>query len=150
MINAKEKKLIEDGFTRLYLLNHQTWTPYRKKIFNINRKIEREHRNTFGGQRHYPASASISLVAKYWSVKHILDALYQTHKPYQVKDFLFINESAFLGQALAEEYQEELLESFLDFDSYKFQRFDYCEMVSDASKSCESINQLFLDSIEVA
>jgi hypothetical protein len=51
---------------------------------------------------------------------------------------------------LAEEYQEELLESFLDFNFNKFQRFDYCEMVSDASKSCESIKQLFLDSIEVA
>ena len=150
MINTKEKKLIEDGFTRLYLLNHQTWTPYRKKIFDINRKIERKHRDSFGGQRDYPASASISLVAKYWSVKHILDALYQTHKPYQVKDFLVINESAFLGQALAEEYREELLERFLDFDFDKFQRFDYCEMVCDANKSCESTNQQFLDSIEVA
>jgi len=150
MINAKEKKLIEDGFNRLYLLDHQTWTPYRENIFNINRKIERKHRDSFGGGRYYPPATSISLVAKYWSVKHILDALYQTHKPYQVKDFLFINESAFLGQALAEEYREELLESFLDFDFDKFQRFDYCEMVSDASKSCESTNQQFLDSIEVA
>ena len=150
MINAKEKKLIEDGFNRLYLLNNKTWTPYRENIFNINRKIERKHRDSFGGGRYYPPGTSISLVAKYWSVKHILDALYQTHKPYQVKDFLFINESAFLGQALAEEYQEELLESFLDFNFNKFQRFDYCEMVSDASKSCESIKQLFLDSIEVA
>jgi len=149
MINAKEKKLIEDGFNRLYLLDHQTWTPYRENIFNINRKIERKHRDSFGS-RTYPASASISLVAKYYSVKHILDALYQTHRPYQVKDFLFINESAFLGQALAEEYREELLESFLDFDFDKFQRFDYCEMVSDANKSCESTNQQFLDSIEVA
>ena len=149
MINAKEKKLIENGFTRLYLLNHQTWTPYRKKIFDINRKGEREHRESFGS-RTYPASASISLVAKYWSVKHILDALYQTHRPYQVKDFLVINESAFLGQALAEEYREELLESFLDFDFDKFQRFDYCEMVCDANKSCESTNRQFLDSIEVA
>ena len=149
MINAKEKKLIEDGFNRLYLLDHQTWTPYRENIFNINRKIERKHRDSFGS-RTYPASASISLVAKYYSVKHILDALYQTHRPYQVKDFLFINESAFLGQALAEEYREELLESFLDFNFDKFQRFDYCEMVSDANKSCESTNQQFLDSIEVA
>jgi len=149
MINAKEKKLIEDGFNRLYLLDHQTWTPYRENIFNINRKIERRHRDSFGS-RTYPASASISLVAKYYSVKHILDALYQTHRPYQVKDFLVINESAFLGQALAEEYREELLESFLDFNFDKFQRFDYCEMVSDANKSCESTNQQFLDSIEVA
>jgi len=149
MINAKEKKLIEDGFNRLYLLDHQTWTPYRENIFNINRKSERKHRDSFGS-RTYPASASISLVAKYWSVKHILDALYQTHKPYQVKDFLIINESAFLGQALAENYREELLESFLDFDFDKFQRFDYCEMVCDANKSCESTNQQFLDSIEVA
>lgn len=147
MINAKEKKLIEDGFNRLYLLDHQTWTPYRENIFNINRKIERKHRDSFGGGRYYPPATSISLVAKYYSVKHILDALYQTHKPYQVKDFLFINESAFLGQALAEEYREELLESFLDFDFDKFQRFDYCEMVSDASKSCQSTNKQFLESI---
>lgn len=147
MINAKEKKLIEDGFNRLYLLDHQTWTPYRENIFNINRKIERKHRDSFGGGRYYPPTTSISLVAKYYSVKHILDALYQTHRPYQVKDFLFINESAFLGQALAEEYREELLESFLDFDFDKFQRFDYCEMVSDASKSCQSTNKQFLESI---
>ncbi len=147
MINAKEKKLIEDGFNRLYLLDHQTWTPYRENIFNINRKIERKHRDSFGGGRYYPPTTSISLVAKYYSVKHILDALYKTHKPYQVKDFLFINESAFLGQALAEEYREELLESFLDFDFDKFQRFDYCEMVSDASKSCQSTNKQFLESI---
>lgn len=147
MINAKEKKLIEDGFNRLYLLDHQTWTPYRENIFNINRKIERKHRDSFGGGRYYPPATSISLVAKYYSVKHILDALYKTHKPYQVKDFLFINESAFLGQALAEEYREELLESFLDFDFDKFQRFDYCEMVSDASKSCQSTNKQFLESI---
>jgi hypothetical protein len=149
MINAKEKKLIEDGFDRLYLLNNKTWTPYRENIFNINRKIERKHRDSFGS-RTYPASAPISLIAKYFAVKHILDALYKTHKPYQVKDFLFINESAFLGQALAEEYQEELLESFLDFDSYKFQSFDYSEMVCTANKSCESNNQRYLDSIEVA
>ena len=147
MINAKEKKLIEDGFNRLYLLDHQTWTPYRENIFNINRKIERKHRDSFGGGRYYPPTTSISLVAKYYSVKHILDALYQSNKPYQVKDFLFINESAFLGQALAEEYREELLESFLDFDFDKFQRFDYCEMVSDASKSCQSTNKQFLESI---
>lgn len=147
MINAKEKKLIEDGFNRLYLLDHQTWTPYRENIFNINRKIERKHRDSFGCGRYYPPTTSISLVAKYYSVKHILDALYKTHKPYQVKDFLFINESAFLGQALAEEYREELLESFLDFDFDKFQRFDYCEMVSDASKSCQSTNKQFLESI---
>jgi hypothetical protein len=147
MINAKEKKLIEDGFNRLYLLDHQTWTPYRENIFNINRKIERKHRDSFGGGRYYPPTTSISLVAKYYSVKHILDALYQTHRPYQVKDFLFINESGFLGQALAEEYREELLESFLDFDFDKFQRFDYCEMVSDASKSCQSTNKQFLESI---
>ena len=54
------------------------------------------------------------------------------------------------GQALAENYREELLESFLDFDFDKFQRFDYCEMVCDANDSCESTNQQFLDSIEVA
>ena len=40
MINAKEKKLIEDGFDRLYLLDNQTWTHYRENIFNINRKID--------------------------------------------------------------------------------------------------------------
>ncbi len=37
-----------------------------------------------------------------------------------------------------------------DFDFDKFQRFDYCEMVCDANKSCESTNRQFLDSIEVA
>ena len=129
MITATEKRLIENGFQRLNTLDNQTWTAYRRDLFNANRSMERQHRNGWCGGREFPKSATLSIVAQYFTVKDILDALDCEHEPYTIADSLIIKETAIKAQALAENYTELLTEQFTGFNRDGFKALDYSKMV---------------------
>ena len=129
MITAAEKRIIKDGFRRLYVLDQQNLTTYRRNLFNANRRFERQHRNGWCNGRVYPKSATLSIVAQYYTVKDILDSLDHEHEPWTVADSLKIKETVIQAQALAENYTEILTEKFAGFDRDGFKALDYCKMV---------------------
>ena len=129
MITAAEKRIIKDGFRRLYVLDHQNQTTYRRNLFNANRRFERQHRNGWCNGREYPKSATLSIVSKYFTVKDILSALDREHRPWTVKDSLQVKETCIQAQALAENYTELLAEQFAGFDRDGFKTLDYSKMV---------------------
>ena len=129
MITAAEKRIIEDGFRRLYVLDHQNWTTYRRNLFNANRRFERQHRNGWCDGRVYPKSATLSIVAQYYTVKDILHSLDREQEPWTVKDSLYIKDTCIQAQALAENYTEILTEKFAGFDRDGFKSLDYSKMV---------------------
>ena len=128
MITSKQKKLILSGFDRLDPLTAEN-IDGRRRIYDLERKNESNHR-LFCSGREYPASAPMSLTAKYWSVKHILTPLFDDPNRYSVEDILDIKESIIWGQALANKYRDQLLESFKGFDLIAFNELDYVEMVA--------------------
>jgi len=129
MITAKEKKLIEDGYSRLRLLNNITWTSYREELFSINKKNEKNHRDNMSrvGNRDYSKSP-LSVTAKYFCVRHILESL-DGITSVSVKSYLHLDKSYFLAHSLVENYGDQLLDAFEGYNRDDFYALDYCEMV---------------------
>jgi len=128
MITSKQKKLILSGFDRLHPLTAEN-IDGRRRIYDLERNYEKMHRNFCSG-REYPASAPMSLTAKYLAVRCILAPLFDDPDRYSVEDILDIKESIIWGQALANKYRDQLLKSFKGFDLEAFNKLDYVEMVA--------------------
>ena len=107
MITNKQKALINDCYDRLNVLNDVTWTRYRDDLFKMERKSERDHRNTWCDGREYSKRAiSINDSARFFACKHILDALVQ--EPPSVKGFLSLKRSIFYGHSLVANYRTRI------------------------------------------
>ena len=132
MITAKEKKLIEDGYSHLRLLNNITWTSYREELFSINKKNEKNHRDNMlrADQSRYDdySKAPLSVTAKYFCVRHILESL-DGKTSVSVKSYLHLDKSYFLAHSLVENYGNKLLDAFKGYNRDDFYALDYCEMV---------------------
>ena len=126
-ITTKQRKLIADGYGRLYGLNFVRWEHYRENLFKIERDYEKQHRSGQYGRAH---GMTINDAAKYFAVKHILDALEKPDR-YTVADTLHIKASAIMAQALVAEYKDRISEMMDGFDIEAFSALDYAEMVAE-------------------
>lgn len=126
-ITTKQRKIIADGYGRLYGLNFVRWEHYRESLFKIERDYEKRHRRSQYGRAH---GMTINDAAKYYTVKHILDAL---EKPdlFTVADTLHVKASAIMAQALVAEYKDRIVEMMAGFDTEAFAALDYAEMVAE-------------------
>lgn len=125
-ITTKQRKIIADGYSRLYGLNFVRWEHYRESLFKIERDYEKRHRSGQYGRAH---GMTISDAAKYFAVKHILDALEKPDR-YTVADTLHIKASAIMAQALVAEYKDRIAEMMEGFDAEAFAALDYVEMIA--------------------
>ena len=126
-ITTKQRKLIADGYGRLYGLNFVRWEHYRESLFKIERDYETRHRRGQYGRAH---GMTTNDAAKYFAVKHILDALEKPDR-YTVADTLHVKASAIMAQALVAEYKDRISEMMDGFDIEAFSALDYAEMVAE-------------------
>ena len=128
MITNKQKALINDCYDRLNVLNDVTWTRYRDDLFKMERKSERDHRNTWCDGREYSKRAiSINDSARYFACKHILDALVQ--EPPSVKGFLSLKRSIFYGHSLVANYRTRIERCLDGFNFRDFKKLNYVDLV---------------------
>jgi len=128
MITNKQKALINDCYDRLNVLNDVTWTRYRDDLFKMERKSERDHRNTWCDGREYSKRAiSINDSARFFACKHILDALVQ--EPPSIKGFLSLKRSIFYGHSLVANYRTRIERCLDGFNFRDFKQLDYVDLV---------------------
>jgi len=128
MITNKQKTLINDCYDRLDVLNDVTWTRYRDDLFKMERKSERDHRNTWCDGREYSKRAiSINDSARFFACKHILDALVQ--EPPSLKGFLSLKRSIFYGHSLVANYRTRIERCLDGFNFRDFKQLDYVDLV---------------------
>ena len=128
MITNKQKALINDCYDRLNVLNDVTWTRYRDDLFKMERKSERDHRNTWCDGREYSKRAiSINDSARFFACKHILDALVQ--EPPSVKRFLSLKRSIFYGHSLVANYRTRIERCLDGFNFRDFKKLNYVDLV---------------------
>jgi len=125
MINAKQKALINKGYSAIQGLNFLRWEQYREDLYKIEKDYEKGHRQFQYGRKH---GMTIDQAAKYFAVKHILEALEKPDR-YSVRDYLHLKKSAFMAQALVQEYGDKIKDMFSDFDIEAFKDLDYVRMI---------------------
>lgn len=130
MINAKQKALINKGYSAIQGLNFLGSKQYREDLYKIEKDYEKGHRR-FQYDRKY--GMTIDQAAKYFAVKHILEALEKPDR-YNVRDYLYLKKSAFMAQALVQEYPDKIKVMFSGFDIEAFNDLDYVHMIS----ACEA------------
>jgi hypothetical protein len=126
-ITTKQRKIIADGYSRLYGLNFVRWEHYRENLFKIERDYEKQHRSGQYGRAH---GMTVSDAAKYFAVKHIMDALEKPDR-YTVADTLHVKASAIMAQALVAEYKDRISEMMDGFDAEAFAALNYVEMIAE-------------------
>ena len=98
MITNKQIKIINEMYYSLEFMNNISWNKYRDNIYKYELKQEKQHRNGWCNGRYY-GKFTANLAAKYFTVKHMLDAITAYNKSihekdnrllHKVKDFLFI------------------------------------------------------------
>lgn len=134
-MNKKQQiKLIDQIFTKLTVLNDRTHTPYLKKLFEMNKQEEREHRRFVGGCYH----VSVADAARYYAVKYIWQGYKlkdQKDKGWTVKDVLTVRQAAIYGQSIAENYRQVIfvaLKAFIESGQMdEFDRIDYVKLINE-------------------
>lgn len=134
-MNKKQQiKLIDQIFTKLTVLNDRTHTPYLKKLFEMNKQEEREHRRFVGSCY----NVSVADAARYYTVKYIWQGYKlkdQKDKGWTVKDVLTVRQAAIYGQSIAENYRQVIfvaLKAFIESGQMdEFDRIDYVELINE-------------------
>lgn len=133
-MNKKQQiKLIDQIFTKLTVLNDKTHTPYLKKLFEMNKQEEREHRRFVGNDYYLPVNDA----ARYFAIKYIWQGYKledQKDKGFTVKDVLRVRQAAIYGQSIAQNYRQVIfvaLKAFIESGQMdEFDRIDYVELIA--------------------
>lgn len=121
MNKAQIKKLIEEGFNKLYPLTHWTFRDHRSEMLDYELKIQKEFR----------ASAPTSIkwdhsnqtLAKYFVLYAIKQAFaIETFRP---RDILHCSKTYLTAQALKDHDEKKLREMVIDFDWDAFDSIKY-------------------------
>ena len=121
MNNAQIKKLIEEGFNKLYPLTHWTHTDHRAAMLNYELKAQKQFR----------ASAPYAIkwqhtnqtVAKYFVLHAVRQALaFDTFRP---RDILHCKQSYIIAQALKDHDSDRFRQMVIDFDWDAFESIEY-------------------------
>tara|TARA_Y100001938_G_C7915154_1_gene341586 strand:+ start:256 stop:699 length:444 start_codon:yes stop_codon:yes gene_type:complete len=140
MINNKQIKIINSMYDSLQFMNNITWNKYRDDIYKYELKQEKQHRNGWCNGRYY-GKFTPNLAAKYFTVKHMIDAITAYNKSiyendnsllHTVKDYQRIKTSIIMAESFVLNYPDKI-ETYhkQDIDSALFLEFvklDYSEL----------------------
>ena len=140
MINNKQIKVINSMYDSLQFMNNITWNKYRDDIYKYELKQEKQHRNGWCNGRYY-GKFTANLAAKYFTVKHIIDAITAYNKSiyendnsllHTVKDYQRIKTSIIMAESFVLNYPDKI-ETYHkeDIDNALFLEFvklDYSEL----------------------
>ena len=143
MINNKQIKIINSMYDSLQFMNNITWNKYRDNIYKYELKQEKQHRNGWCNGRYY-GKFTANLAAKYFTVKHMIDAITAYNKSiykndnsllHTVKDYQHIKTSIIMSESFVLNYPEKI-ETYhkQDLDSALFLEFvklDYVELANE-------------------
>jgi hypothetical protein len=146
MINNNQIKVINTMYDSLQFMNNITWNKYRDNIFKYELQQEKMHRNGWCNGRDY-GKFTTNLSAKYFTVKHMIDAMIAHNKSiyyndssklHTVKDYLHVKTSVFMAESFVLNYPEKI-EKYNKFwlDSgifLQFIEYDYVELVNTEEK----------------
>ena len=146
MINNNQIKVINTMYDSLQFMNNITWNKYRDNIFKYELQQEKTHRNGWCYGRDY-GKFTANLSAKYFTVKHMIDAMIAHNKSiyyndssklHTVKDYLHVKTSVFMAESFVLNYPEKI-EKYNKFwlDSgifLQFIEYDYVELVNTEEK----------------
>ena len=102
-----------------------SWSSVADKLYDMNEAAERQHRRGRGRQ-----PLSVPNAAKYFTVKHLLEAL-QNPNRYTVQDIISIRTECLYAQAYAVTYKEELSEWRKLAEDSDFADVDYADLMTD-------------------
>ena len=122
MNKSQIKKLIQEGYNRMYLISNKDWRDYRQEMLDSELKAERQHRSINPNDRPiYLNSATLS--AKYFCIKFMLNAFHNpTIKP---SDVLYSKRSSLIAKGCFDYWGNELIEAFRGFDLDAFNHLGY-------------------------
>ncbi len=140
MINNKQIKVINSMYDSLQFMNNITWNKYRDDIYKYELKQEKQHRNGWCNGRYY-GKFTANLAAKYFTVKHMIDAITAYNKSiyendnsllHTVKDYQRIKTSIIMSESFVLNYPDKI-ETYhkQDIDNALFLEFvklDYSEL----------------------
>jgi hypothetical protein len=140
MINNKQIKVINSMYDSLQFMNNITWNKYRDDIYKYELKQEKQHRNGWCNSRYY-GKFTANLAAKYFTVKHMIDAITAYNKSiyendnsllHTVKDYQRIKTSIIMAESFVLNYPDKI-ETYhkQDIDNALFLEFvklDYSEL----------------------
>ena len=140
MINNKQIKVINSMYDSLQFMNNITWNKYRDDIYKYELKQEKQHRNGWCNGRYY-GKFTANLAAKYFTVKHMIDAITAYNKSiyendnsllHTVKDYQCIKTSIIMAESFVLNYPDKI-ETYhkQDIDNALFLEFvklDYSEL----------------------
>ena len=140
MITNKQIKIINEMYYSLEFMNNITWNKYRDDIYKYELQQEKQHRNGWCYGRDY-GKFTANISAKYFTVKHMLDAITAYNKSiyenddrllHTVKDYLRIKTSIIMAESFVlnypdkiEHYHKHGLDSSLFLE---FMKLDYSEL----------------------
>ena len=140
MITNKQIKIINEMYYSLEFMNNISWNKYRDNIYKYELKQEKQHRNGWCNGRYY-GKFTANIAAKYFTVKHMLDAITAYNKSihekdnrllHKVKDFLFIKTSIIMAESFVLNYPDKIANYVKhDLDKCLFREFeilDYAEL----------------------
>ena len=140
MINNKQIKVINSMYDSLAFMNNITWNKYRDDIYKYELQQEKQHRNGWCNGRYY-GKFTANLAAKYFTVKHMIDAITAYNKSiyendnsllHTVKDYQRIKTSIIMAESFVLNYPDKI-ETYhkQDIDNALFLEFvklDYSEL----------------------
>jgi hypothetical protein len=119
------KNTIEEGFQRLYKLDHLSLENYREDMFQRELKGEKRHRQGKPASITEKPKASAATAAKFFVVKCVVEALADNSvKP---SDILHCRKASLIAKGLVEWYRETIEECLEGFDFEKFSKINYAE-----------------------
>ncbi len=140
MITNKQIKIINEMYYSLQFMNNISWNKYRDNIYKYELQQEKQHRNGWCNGRYY-GKFTANIAAKYFTVKHMFDAITAYNKSihekdnrslHKVKDFLFIKTSIIMAESFVLNYPDKIEHYHKhDLDSRLFLEFmelDYAEL----------------------
>jgi len=121
MNNAQIKKLIEEGFNKLYPLTHWTHTDHRAAMLDYELKVQKQFRASVPYAIKWQHTNQT--VAKYFVLHAVRQALaFDTFRP---RDILHCKQSYIIAQALKDHNADKFREMVIDFDWDAFESIEY-------------------------
>ena len=122
----KATKDISTYYSRLYhVCNNKTWVNPVGRLEEMEKKAEKEYRSN----RDYPVPLSVSSAAKLFTVQHIFEGF---EKKLNIADMLHIRMECYIGQAIATEYEKEILAEFSQEEiDWFLKNIDYAKLMKD-------------------
>lgn len=130
----KEKKQINKKLKEIwaklsYKLNSQTWTPYADQILKFSMEESKRHDNI--RSNHIKRGITIKEEAVYFCLKWLVGCSYNYEKLPELKDYLHVTKTYFMGACLSVEYNDLIKSVVSSEDALFINGLDYCELIEE-------------------